>query len=266
MDTEILFSCSHCSQPLTVEAAGAGMQVECPSCQQALTVPPPSTAAPSAASVRPPAAMPEREPGPSRSAGQLPARAGSPTRRDGSLPTRRGEGADPGLMARGAQAGAVQPIRGGWRVFCPECGQDFETAAAEAARGTTRQCLRCQALLDLLPGDPPQVRNRQGRSSPRELTVLPERHAEHDLRVALTGSPLTEDQLRAAAQRAREMAGVGVGWFWLRVVLLVLMLALMAFLIRQVIALHRPAPEALTVPAAVEATAAEGADQFAGQP
>jgi len=36
---DINFKCSHCGQDLTVDGSGAGVQIECPSCQQQITVP-----------------------------------------------------------------------------------------------------------------------------------------------------------------------------------------------------------------------------------
>lgn len=36
---DIYFNCSSCGQPLEVEAAGAGLRVDCPECGASLTVP-----------------------------------------------------------------------------------------------------------------------------------------------------------------------------------------------------------------------------------
>ena len=36
---DINFKCSHCGQDLTVDGSGAGVQIECPACNQTLTVP-----------------------------------------------------------------------------------------------------------------------------------------------------------------------------------------------------------------------------------
>ncbi len=38
---DINFKCPHCNQDLTVDASGAGVQIECPSCSQQITVPQP---------------------------------------------------------------------------------------------------------------------------------------------------------------------------------------------------------------------------------
>jgi hypothetical protein len=38
---DVNFKCPHCSQDLTVDASGAGQEIECPTCHQALTVPQP---------------------------------------------------------------------------------------------------------------------------------------------------------------------------------------------------------------------------------
>jgi hypothetical protein len=39
---DIIFSCSGCGQRIEIEETGEGMSVECPTCRQTLTVPPPS--------------------------------------------------------------------------------------------------------------------------------------------------------------------------------------------------------------------------------
>ena len=36
---DINFKCPHCSQDLTVDASGSGLQIECPSCNQQIQVP-----------------------------------------------------------------------------------------------------------------------------------------------------------------------------------------------------------------------------------
>lgn len=36
---EIIFKCEHCDQELSVDEAGAGVQIECPSCHNAIVVP-----------------------------------------------------------------------------------------------------------------------------------------------------------------------------------------------------------------------------------
>jgi hypothetical protein len=36
---DINFKCTHCGQDLTVDASGAGVQIECPACGQSITVP-----------------------------------------------------------------------------------------------------------------------------------------------------------------------------------------------------------------------------------
>lgn len=38
---DINFKCPHCAQDLTVDASGAGMEINCPACNQALQVPQP---------------------------------------------------------------------------------------------------------------------------------------------------------------------------------------------------------------------------------
>jgi hypothetical protein len=38
---DINFKCPHCNQDLTVDASGAGVQIECPSCSQQIMVPQP---------------------------------------------------------------------------------------------------------------------------------------------------------------------------------------------------------------------------------
>ncbi|MBI5386309.1 MAG: hypothetical protein HZA90_16690 [Verrucomicrobia bacterium] len=37
---DINFKCPHCGQDLTVDASGAGMQIECPACAKSIEVPP----------------------------------------------------------------------------------------------------------------------------------------------------------------------------------------------------------------------------------
>jgi hypothetical protein len=37
---DINFKCPHCNQDLTVDATGAGLQIDCPSCAQSIVVPP----------------------------------------------------------------------------------------------------------------------------------------------------------------------------------------------------------------------------------
>lgn len=43
---DIVFKCSHCGQELSVDAAGAGVEIECPSCNNAITVPAPAARQP----------------------------------------------------------------------------------------------------------------------------------------------------------------------------------------------------------------------------
>jgi DNA-directed RNA polymerase subunit RPC12/RpoP len=42
---EIIFDCPHCEQELSVDAAGAGEQIKCPTCGETITIPPKSTRA-----------------------------------------------------------------------------------------------------------------------------------------------------------------------------------------------------------------------------
>ncbi len=46
---EIIFNCPHCEQELSVDADGAGSEIPCPTCGEAITIPEqPATAAPAA--------------------------------------------------------------------------------------------------------------------------------------------------------------------------------------------------------------------------
>jgi len=38
---DVIFNCSHCDQELSVDAAGAGTEIECPSCGQKIVIPQP---------------------------------------------------------------------------------------------------------------------------------------------------------------------------------------------------------------------------------
>jgi DNA-directed RNA polymerase subunit RPC12/RpoP len=42
---DIIFNCPHCEQQLEVDSAGAGTQIECPSCHETITIPEKSTTA-----------------------------------------------------------------------------------------------------------------------------------------------------------------------------------------------------------------------------
>ena|ERR1041385_2793999 len=39
---EIIFDCPHCNQELSVDAAGAGQEIECPTCHETIIIPPES--------------------------------------------------------------------------------------------------------------------------------------------------------------------------------------------------------------------------------
>jgi DNA-directed RNA polymerase subunit RPC12/RpoP len=52
---DIVFDCPHCEQELAVDSAGAGSEIECPSCGETITIPAQST---KAAPAPPPAAAP----------------------------------------------------------------------------------------------------------------------------------------------------------------------------------------------------------------
>lgn len=41
---DVIFNCSHCDQELSVDAAGAGSEIECPTCGGKVTIPQPSDA------------------------------------------------------------------------------------------------------------------------------------------------------------------------------------------------------------------------------
>ncbi len=41
---DIVFKCTHCDQELSVDGSAAGVEIECPSCGTAITVPPPPRA------------------------------------------------------------------------------------------------------------------------------------------------------------------------------------------------------------------------------
>ncbi|MDE3067888.1 MAG: hypothetical protein KGJ60_10110 [Verrucomicrobiota bacterium] len=44
---EIIFNCPHCEQELSVDSAGAGAEIKCPTCGELITIPgPPGTATP----------------------------------------------------------------------------------------------------------------------------------------------------------------------------------------------------------------------------
>ncbi len=43
---DVIFKCPHCEQELSVDASGAGAEIQCPSCAQNLVVPQPEPAAP----------------------------------------------------------------------------------------------------------------------------------------------------------------------------------------------------------------------------
>jgi DNA-directed RNA polymerase subunit RPC12/RpoP len=43
---DVIFNCSHCDQELSVDAAGAGSEIECPTCGGKVTIPQPSDAPP----------------------------------------------------------------------------------------------------------------------------------------------------------------------------------------------------------------------------
>jgi hypothetical protein len=45
---DIVFDCPNCEQELAVDSAGAGSEIECPSCHETITIPAQSTKAPSA--------------------------------------------------------------------------------------------------------------------------------------------------------------------------------------------------------------------------
>jgi ribosomal protein S27E len=40
---DIIFNCPHCEQELEVDASGAGSEIECPSCEETITIPEPGT-------------------------------------------------------------------------------------------------------------------------------------------------------------------------------------------------------------------------------
>lgn len=43
---DIVFNCEHCGQELSVDQNGAGVEIQCPSCSQTITVPQPATPPP----------------------------------------------------------------------------------------------------------------------------------------------------------------------------------------------------------------------------
>jgi hypothetical protein len=51
---DIIFDCPHCQQQLSIDASGAGTQIECPACGKVVTVPEASTTHPSAPATPPP--------------------------------------------------------------------------------------------------------------------------------------------------------------------------------------------------------------------
>ncbi len=46
---DVIFNCSHCDQELSVDAAGAGSEIECPSCGGRIVIPAPPEGAPAPA-------------------------------------------------------------------------------------------------------------------------------------------------------------------------------------------------------------------------
>jgi hypothetical protein len=40
---DIIFNCPHCEQELEVDASGAGSEIECPACEETITIPQPGT-------------------------------------------------------------------------------------------------------------------------------------------------------------------------------------------------------------------------------
>ncbi len=40
---DVIFNCSHCDQELSVDAAGAGTEIECPACGQKIVIPQPGS-------------------------------------------------------------------------------------------------------------------------------------------------------------------------------------------------------------------------------
>lgn len=43
---DVIFNCPHCEQELAVDSSGAGTEINCPSCGEAITIPEPDTAVP----------------------------------------------------------------------------------------------------------------------------------------------------------------------------------------------------------------------------
>ena len=41
---DVIFNCPHCDQELAVDASGAGSEIECPSCNETIIIPPPGSA------------------------------------------------------------------------------------------------------------------------------------------------------------------------------------------------------------------------------
>ena len=58
---DIVFKCEHCNQELSVEESGAGVEIQCPSCGQTISVPLPDPSAPPPPDAGPPIAVPKEE-------------------------------------------------------------------------------------------------------------------------------------------------------------------------------------------------------------
>ncbi len=50
---DVIFNCSHCDQELSVDAAGAGTEIDCPACGEKITIPAPPPQSPAHHPVNP---------------------------------------------------------------------------------------------------------------------------------------------------------------------------------------------------------------------
>jgi hypothetical protein len=58
---DIVFKCEHCNQELSVDPTGAGVEIQCPSCGQTITVPTPDPSTLPPVDVPPHVAVPKEE-------------------------------------------------------------------------------------------------------------------------------------------------------------------------------------------------------------